>query len=276
MKKFMFAAVIVLLLILSVTYNQSDAMNDIGPAVAENTNVNSKPSQPDTKKTEPKKVDEYKVLLVNDNFVFRPHIFMDGNDSVAGTAFAMKLDESESPIIVTVHHIFGPAGGFESRVDSSELKDHVEKVELLDLFDKEYIGTVTEVITNPNGHPIMGTDIAAFKVNEEFTTSPRIMAKKNPEQGDAVWLIANIDQGKAIVDKVYRGKVSKVQSGLIYFEYNDPNLSLDATSGAPVINANGEVVGVNMGGELDDGVLVGVATACETFGPLLRKSLNEQ
>ena len=86
-----------------------------------------------------------------------------------------------------------------------------------------------------------------------------------PQPGDVVWLLAqngNPLQGPVLF---HRARVELERGALIYI-HDNPTLGTANISGAPVVAADGGVVGVNVAaGWLQNGALVGVADDLATL-----------
>jgi hypothetical protein len=75
--------------------------------------------------------------------------------------------------------------------------------------------------------------------------------------GDPVWVAAALEGQPG---SLWQAKVVEISPGFLFFEYTNRELKLDGTTGAPVLDAAGAVVGLNVGfGKLEDGALIGSA-----------------
>ena len=82
------------------------------------------------------------------------------------------------------------------------------------------------------------------------------LAVAAPVNGDTIWLAARVGESEA---RLHQATVVQIDGDWMFFEYA-AELDLAATSGAPVLNAAGEVVGLNLGGgKMPDGKFVGSA-----------------
>jgi hypothetical protein len=68
---------------------------------------------------------------------------------------------------------------------------------------------------------------------------------------------------------IHGAKVVRVDSGWLHFDYDDKTLILDGTSGAPVLNEAGDVVGINAGASEQEGRSIGFAVGVDAARKVL-------
>ncbi|MCK4259282.1 MAG: hypothetical protein KAX49_09905 [Halanaerobiales bacterium] len=211
------------------------------------------------------------------NIVFRPTFEIIEGDLIAGTAFAVKFGEEGSTIILTALHIFGPAGGLEADIPASELPSYVAKVTLNDLFEKSYVGVANEVLVIPKSKPYpesIDKDVAAFtNISSENILTLELYGEKL-SVGEPVWLLASVMGGESSDKKLNKGKVIKSESKQLVFQYDNSDIGLTATSGAPILNSNLQVVGINIACGSKNGKLYGFANPSISVIKLLKEALR--
>lgn len=79
--------------------------------------------------------------------------------------------------------------------------------------------------------------------------------------GDRVWLVSEVIGSQSLV---HSATVEGIQDGWLIYRFDQP-LELRATSGAPVVDALGEVVAINAGGGDDNGKTFGAGTPVTKF-----------
>jgi len=63
---------------------------------------------------------------------------------------------------------------------------------------------------------------------------------------------------------------------MLVFEYEEKDIELTATSGAPILNSKGEVVGLNAAGGEQNGKKIGVANPCTGMAKMIKKALSKE
>ena len=106
------------------------------------------------------------------------------------------------------------------------------------------------------GPPGSFKDVAVFPVIGHSPGLP--LASRDVAPGEFVWLLAQPANGGETSRLLHRAQVLRT-AGFLAFRYDNQSLGADQTSGAALINAAGEVVGLNVGyTRLLNGELIGV------------------
>lgn len=211
--------------------------------------------------------------VLEENTILRPDFYMRNTDFSAGTAFAVDIgDES---LILTALHLFGPDGGLDEQIPSSELANNIKKVEFTDAFTGDGCGECTQVlnIVDAEADSSVNKDIAAFIYGDNMNVPKLRIASKLPKKGETVWLAASVMT--APEDKMlHKAKVRSASNSMLTFVYEDEGINIMATSGAPILNSKGEVVGINIAAMDEGNKVIGAANPCTSIKKMLQDSLE--
>jgi hypothetical protein len=129
---------------------------------------------------------------------------------------------------------------------------HVSSVRLYDVLKDRWmlheLGTAGPMLVLPNARtaddePFSFRDIAAFRIGSQGGLNPGRLAKVEPERGEPVWLASAMPDGSRTLRAVC---VEKTPRSCV-FRYEEPRAMPKHTSGAPILDRHGAVVGINTG-----------------------------
>ena len=212
-----------------------------------------------------------KVPPAPDGFIFRPTFDTDEGEIRAGTAFPLRLPGHPRPVIISALHLFGPGGGMSRDVPPNELPKAVKRLRLDDCFAaSQTIVLDSEPLVIPEAAPLgesgQAGDIAAFW----GPSGERLYCVKVSDatlvEGQSVWLVASLIEGAPADQRLHHAKVLGIHSGEnVLYQYDNPKLSKQATSGAPIVDQTGKLVAINLGGFEDEGHVIGVGNPVARF-----------
>ena len=218
---------------------------------------------------------------VPDHFLFRPRIETSVGTVRGGTVFAAQLPGDSRAILFTALHVFGPPGGLESEPEAKDLPAAVKKVVLTGLFDpSETVEAGAIVLPLPRagrlGTQSRSGDVVAILASAAAKLQPRPLADRLPVSGEPVWLAARVLSGAPPDQRLHAATAKGVdEDGLLLYEFESPKTEIRATSGAPVLNAAGEVVAIQAGSASEGEKLIGVGTPVTKFAAELRRVLQQ-
>jgi hypothetical protein len=174
----------------------------------------------------------------------------------AGTAFLMETGVEKQPVaLVTAHHLLGPMGGLSTEIAWNDVPGSVKRATCRSIVNPTQVWTGTPLAipgaASFNNQTKDGLrDIALLTLRDKPATVPLKLAPSLPRLGDTVWLVAQLVSGAPPDKLLFEARVVRVQDLAINYLVDDPDgaFELRATSGAPVVNARGEVVAVNLAG----------------------------
>ncbi len=140
-----------------------------------------------------------------------------------------------------------------------ELPYQVTGVRLYDPFSLNWmlaeVGTAGDMLPLPNARiaavePFSQRDIAAFRIVSSTSFHPLQLAAVPPIVGEPIWLAAN--RGRGVRERTIPAVVVEITKETQLFRFATQATMPPHTSGAPLLNRLGEVVGINVGGGMLD------------------------
>ncbi len=208
---------------------------------------------------------------VGEGSIVRPTFVVGDEKATAGTGFFARI--GGATVLVTSHGLLGPNGGLPTLLKPAEVAT-VTQVVLTDAWTGRgtakagpglVVADAATVVESPS------RDLAVFRVNlSGFDTvatptytppAPLALATLAPKVGDIVWLASPV---KGSDQRVHAAKVGDVSAAALYVDFVE-KIDLVGTSGAPFLNAKGEVVGMCVGGGLMEGVVIGAANPASSI-----------
>ena len=187
--------------------------------------------------------------------ICRPELTVDHKPYEAGTAFVV---DGPRRLLVTAQHLFGEMGGLDEEIRWQDMPTRATAVRCHP-FKGKGEWTTGPALAIPDAHPVAATstaeykDIAAFPLTGQVDGLPALtLAEHEPASGSKVWLIAQIKGGDPAV-LLHRATVVGHEQGALVYAFDDKRIELQATSGAPVVDAAGKLVGINLAGTTAEG-----------------------
>jgi hypothetical protein len=207
-----------------------------------------------------------------DLFVLRPEFEVGADKKAGGKAFGVRVEGDPRRLAITALHLVenttgGPPSG-------------VKRVRFRNAFGAptgDVIGSATSFVDLPgaaaHGQTSSLGDVIAFWAADDSYFPTVSLASKNPAPGESVWLVCPILKGAPEKLRFHHAVVDSVVEGDLVYWFDNAHLDITDTNGAPVVNSNGEVVGINLGGSLEKGRMSGFANPVERFREGLKQAV---
>lgn len=203
--------------------------------------------------------------VVRDHVVVRPEFCANRESFIGSYAFSI---EGPPMILLTALHVLGPliqAKGVDCSMQNttytgSEVPQLVTQVRLFDAFAANWarapLGAAGPMLVLPEARigeeePCSQRDIAAFRVAHTARLAAAKLAARPPKVGDPIWVAAK-SRGPNTARTLSAVVVEQSENTLI-FRYATTEPLPPHTSGAPLLDEHGDVVGINVGAGVFDG-----------------------
>ena len=209
---------------------------------------------------------------VTPGMLFRPQfVTLDGTVD-AGTAFAAKIEGSQPTFIVSALHLFGEAGGLNHDIPAAVLSSRWQGLSLEDcsshiVHTNVPMQPVPLIMAKPMPNRSAHGDVAVCQLQQagSLQLQPFPIAREVPAAGERVWLVSEVIGSSSLI---HPATIEGTEDGWLIYRF-DRRIELRATSGAPVVDGQGQVVAVNAGGGEQAGQTFGVGTPTTNFASSL-------
>jgi len=189
--------------------------------------------------------------------VWRPFFFTAyGNhavDEIVGTAFAIRTPKADQTYLLTAHHLLGPKTGLSQVIKPQTADQWVNRIIVSEAFgasDSPFdagmpINALSDDATEDAGDERTILLLAAGPVGSRL--KPFSFSDAKVAVGDEVFLVTAVFTGESPSKRTHRAIVKAVHDdGTFECMFDNEKLGLDGADGAPLIDAEGRVIGMNL------------------------------
>jgi hypothetical protein len=206
------------------------------------------------------------------NVLVKPTFLLANGSWSGGTAFLLRLPGRPETMLVTCHHLFGPAAGLKRQMTNEEIARDVCGAIGLSMQDRKTIVVAQDYIGVPGARPVDNAgaenDLASFGVRSRDPVPSLELAENSPRVGESVYVFVRLrsdDQPRFLL-----ATVTQVAEKWLLYSFEENTADLAGTSGAPVLNEAGQVVGMHVGGNQANGHQTGAANPAARIRELLK------
>ncbi|MFH1983831.1 MAG: hypothetical protein ABIL58_18475 [Pseudomonadota bacterium] len=193
--------------------------------------------------------------------ILRPTFQTSEGFKEAGTACVIEMPEYERFMLLTVHHLFSPVGGFEKTYAWNGIRALVQQVNATSPADLALVVSTKEVLQIPKAAAFNGRqvsrDLAVFPLPDRPPVPAFRLAVALPAIEERVWLMAFVGKGADAGSALHGARVRQADASAVTIQFDDADLDLTGASGAPVLDGFGALVGVLVAGADQNKVLFG-------------------
>lgn len=177
-------------------------------------------------------------------------VFKNGQSHTAGKAFGINWFKGRK-LLIAPYHLLGPAGGYTHYVLPRNLPDEVTAVNVMDLQRSRLLATTGHALTSwacPVEHSDgdLSGDLMAFELPAScnfpvLTIAPPLLPVKTK-----VWVLTKTNNSSGSSADRYAGEVTSCYRTAMIVKM-DQALDAYGSSGSPVVNDKGQLVGMMVG-----------------------------
>ena len=197
--------------------------------------------------------------------LYRPIFETQQGSANAGTAFIIKYRNQYYAI--SAQHLIGTAGGLKKDYNGAEMATIFKSVTLNPIFRGYNKITSKTHINIPKAEAITDAtarhDVFISPLGTKIDSTPLTLSKRPPIIGEKIVLYSAVASSKSLL---HTATVSEISKDRLVYSFDDKNINLRATSGAPVLNRQYQVIGINLaGGSTSDGAVAGFANPAQSI-----------
>lgn len=181
--------------------------------------------------------------------VLRPMFITSEGEFTAGTMSLVSVPGRSEPLYLSAHHLMGPNGGLSRQYDPPELGGLVREVRVRAIANPSSVYETGPLVAIPEARPYgvsPGVDLLALSAGPGRRPPSLVLSSAPIEKGSSAWLFAEVYDGAEEGVLLHHAIIEATKPDAMILRFSNSGLNLRATSGAPILNKAGEVIGLNV------------------------------
>jgi hypothetical protein len=162
----------------------------------------------------------------------------------------VRIEGQTGLFLITANHLFGPDAGLQKQMTPDDIASQVEGVAALSMQDLSKDFWFPNFIKIADADSVenqkYSKDLAIFNTSDIPELQVLELADAMPKKGDRVWVFAR--QRGDTTPALCPATVDQADPDKLTYIFDNADYRLPGTSGAPVLNEQGKVVGMNLAG----------------------------
>lgn len=224
--------------------------------------------------------------LIPERSVLRPYAKTGNGQIPAGesvaTAFAVTIEENQKPIVLTALSVLDTGKFFTGRPTPNSLNLGLESITLSDAFGSmDGVVSAFAFIDIPESgfaddSNANAGDVLAIQLGNKNPFKSFLLSESLPSVGEKVWLSAAVFEGASPSQRQHEAVVTQVDAkGTIQYRFENKNLSMQGTLGAPILNVEGKVIAIHLAAIDPADPLLAKGNPAARFLPYLTSALKK-
>jgi hypothetical protein len=200
--------------------------------------------------------------------------FTDGGTHCAGKAFAIQWFRNRKLLLMPLH-LLGPGGGYPTYILPQNVPEAVKSVDVMSLSGDRLIVTAKPGLLR-TGTPCekasgnLSEDLMAFELPSSCQLPLLPLSRALVPVGTRVWVLSKVTPAKDNSPDRYPGKVVSAFPTGVTIVMDSPLTAL-ASSGAPIVNSQNELVAMMVGKSGDRRIVIMGAPSTSLYQKLYRE-----
>jgi hypothetical protein len=184
------------------------------------------------------------------NVVFRPNYLTTDIAHYAGLSFRVRHEATQLDFLVAPYFVFGPAAELKEQMTPEQIASVVVAAIGVSINDpsklaiaQRYIGPGDARVADAKGSEV---DLVIFQFTSGSNADPSLLLDSVPPiNGDRVWIYVKYPGTQKV--GLEAATIAWVSTTELRYHFDNPNVDISNTAGAPLLSPEGTVVGMHLG-----------------------------